>query len=403
MYRVQPGDTYDGISRKLYGVGDRAAVLKAANPGVGDPPQAGAVLFAPADGPPRPPPTAQGDLVTIMIGDRVFAAWERVTVIRSMDVFSTFVFESVWEPDDPEHRHAFRPFQYQGVAVFDGPDVLLTGTMIDATPTVTSNSSTITAAGYATPGVLNDCTAPLSALPLESEKRTLAAIARDLLDIFGLRLVMPDPGPIFDRESIKPEQRVLDYLETLATQRRMIITDTVEGYCKIYTETPSPPVAQLSVGDWLSVEPAFSGQEYYSSITGRSPTAVLDAEADAGAAFTAPNPKLQGQRRPFTFTAEDTDGGTLPAAVRAKLGRMHGNTVEYNVRVAGWRTEAGKMWAPGDYVTLHAPSAMIYSPYTFLIREVRYDMDATSKIATLSLVLPGAFSGAVPEVMPWEE
>lgn len=401
MYEVKAGDTFDGISRKLYGTNEQAATLKAANPGAGDPPQPGAALYAPGRDTPRPVPPS--DLVTISIDGAAFFGWTRVGITRSMDSFSSFIFESIWNPNDAAHREAFRPFQFRDVGVSDGGALLLTGTVVDATPAVDATSSTITVSGYSLPGVLEDCTAPASALPLEGDRQTLGAVAAQLLKLFGLRLDMPDPGPAFDREAIAPEDKVLDYLVRLANQRNKIITDTPQGACKIYAEVVASPVATLLPGDFEDIAPRFQGQTYYSSITGRAPTAFQGVEDEPGSVFTAPNPKLRGRARPYTFKATDTEAGTLPEATRAKLGRMHANSVEYIVAVNGWAAQGGTVWAPGDSVIVHAPDAMIYSPYTFLIREVRYAMDAKTKTAELTLVLPGAFSGAVPERMPWEE
>ena len=400
MYEVKAGDTFDGISRKLYGTNEHAATLKAANPGAGDPPQLGAVLFTPPTSSPRPVPAS--DLVTISIDGAAFFGWTQVGVTRSMDSFSSFIFESIWNPGDRTHRRAFQPFQFRDVVIADGADVLLTGTLLDATPAVEDKSSKITVSGYSLPGVLNDCTAPASALPLEGDRQTLGGVASQLLTLFGLQLDMPDPGPAFDREAIAPEDKVLDYLTRLAGQRNKIITDTPQGACRIYSETATPPVATLRPGDFESIAPRFQGQDYYSSITGRAPTSFQGVEDEPGSVFTAQNPKLRGRARPYTFKATETEAGTLPEATRAKLGRMHANAVEYIVAVNSWRTDSGRLWAPGDRVIVYAPDVMIYSHYTFLIREVRYSMDATTKTAELTLVLPGAFNGAVPEHMPWE-
>jgi len=45
---------------------------------------------------------------------------------------------------------------------------------------------------------------------------------------------------------------------------------------------------------------------------------------------------------------------------------------------------------------------MIYEPYTFVVRSVRFSKDDSSETATLDLVVPGAFNGEVPEALPWD-
>jgi hypothetical protein len=45
---------------------------------------------------------------------------------------------------------------------------------------------------------------------------------------------------------------------------------------------------------------------------------------------------------------------------------------------------------------------MIYSSYEFVVRSVRFDSETDSETAELDLVLPGSFSGEIPESMPWD-
>jgi len=79
-YIVQIGDTFDLISRKVYGVGTNALALATANPGLGGtltagvsiitPPQAG----APQDRAQETPFTDENE-VTIAINNKIFRFW----------------------------------------------------------------------------------------------------------------------------------------------------------------------------------------------------------------------------------------------------------------------------------------------------------------------------------------
>ena len=115
------------------------------------------------------------------------------------------------------------------------------------------------------------------------------------------------------------------------------------------------------------------------------------------------NTKLSGGLRPFTFKAPDTIDSNLPEAVSAKMGRMFGDMASYSVDVSTWRDPSGKLWEPNTIVTLQAKNAMIYSEYEFVIRFIEFIEDDTSKTAVLNLVIPGAYSGKIPERLPWEE
>ena len=81
---------------------------------------------------------------------------------------------------------------------------------------------------------------------------------------------------------------------------------------------------------------------------------------------------------------------------------MFANVAAYSVTVATWRDPDGKLWAPNSLVTLLAPGAMIYKEYMFLIRSVEFSRGTDGEVALLSLVMPEAFAGDVPESLPWD-
>jgi prophage tail gpP-like protein len=82
---------------------------------------------------------------------------------------------------------------------------------------------------------------------------------------------------------------------------------------------------------------------------------------------------------------------------------MFGNMVAYSVKVATWRDPSGNLWEPNTIVSLDAPDAMVYRPYDFVIRGVEFERDSRKEHATLDLVMPGSFSGEIPEALPWDE
>jgi hypothetical protein len=45
---------------------------------------------------------------------------------------------------------------------------------------------------------------------------------------------------------------------------------------------------------------------------------------------------------------------------------------------------------------------MIYNRYSLIARSVVLEQSGQSKTALLELVMPGSFSGEIPETMPWD-
>ena len=149
----------------------------------------------------------------------------------------------------------------------------------------------------------------------------------------------------------------------------------------------------------VSVTPNFKPGAYFSHITGIRPS----KSGSRGSQFTAKNERLDGILRPHTFTAGDVKGGELEDAVRAKLGRMFANIATYSAVVVGWRDDNGDLLEENKTIKLTAPSAMIYQPYEFLIRNLDLRQGPDVEYAVLNLVLPGVFSGEIPGRFPWDE
>lgn len=407
-YTVIAGDTFDIIARKKYGTEQDADLIARANPGVVEPIAPGTVLtiLIKQDAPQNLQQQAAADNqdeVAVLIDGKRFRFWDKVRVTRAIDSMDTIEFSVPFDINIPGFKETFRPFSYKSIVVTIGGDAIFTGTMIAINPVLDNNNNkTITASGYSLPGVLNDCTSPASSFPLEFDKQGLKEIVAAMVVPFGITVdFQADQGAIFERVASEPGKKVLAFIIELTKQRNLILASSPMGKLIIWQSTDGgKPVARLKQGasPVLSVSPFFSSQEYYSHITGIEPVIV----GLAGSQFTVKNPRLLGVVRPFTFNAPDTVDSTVKSATEAKAGRMFGSLVAYSIRVNTWRDSFGKLWVPNTTVTLLAPDAMIYTNYEFVIRSVAFEKDGSTETATLNLVIPGSFSGKIPDVLPWD-
>lgn len=407
-YKVRAGDTFDTISRNVYGSEDGAAFIARANPGVLEPLITGVDLNTPSlPGDPtsvlQQIPFDNKDEVALLIDGKRFRFWESMKIVRSIDNMDVIEFGAPFDADLSGFKDAFRPFSYKRIEVLIGGDPLFTGTMVNVTPVLENDKSIVSISGYSLPGVLNDCTPPSSSFPLEFNGQGLSEIAATLAAPFSISVEFDaDQGAIFDeRAAIDPEERVLSFLIKLAKQRELIISSTERGVLLFQqSSNVGIPVAMLEQGEppLLSVVPFFSPQDYYSHLTGIKPVSV----GTEGTQFTVKNSRLLGVVRPITFDVPDTNDAAVEDAVSAKAGRMFGNMAAYSGRVATLRDPQGDLWKPNTTVRLHAPDAMIYDPYDFIIRSVDFNIDAVARTATLNLVIPGSFSGEISEVLPWD-
>jgi len=336
--------------------------------------------------------------VTLLVGSKEFKYWTSLEINRHIDSFGSYSFGSPFDPNVPILRDTFKPFSYQRARIEIDNEPIITGPMF-VTPEVSAKSATVSCGGYGAPGVLNDCE-----WPKVFEDVDLKAIADQVAGAFGLPVTFSDsPGAKFDRVACEPNSKALKFLIGLAKQRGLLLTDTPSGGLRFFKPVAGDSVAAIHQDDdrCLSVKPTFDQQKYYSSIRGLSPHSIAKFSED----FEVVNPLLADVYRPHVFTIEDTKGVDIQDLVKAKMGRMYASAAAYSVTVQGWRTDnIGKLWQPGDIVSLLAPGAMVYKEYDFMIKSVALKRATQGgDTATLSLVMPGAYDGSTPATAPWEE
>lgn len=389
------GASFETLARKFYGDEREAWRISAANAG------GGTQLIIPDI--PQNIDDAQGEdfgdgPILLLDGVR-FRYWEYVRINRALDRFDVIEFGGPFDYKYQPHRDNFKPFSYRNASFIFGGETLFTGTLISVDPD--PEGGLVRLSGYSTAGVFNDCTFPASSFPLQFEDQTLEQIAAYVSGVFGIPIAFESPsGEAFGVVRCEYDQTVLAFLATLASERGMVIGASVNGGA-VFRSAPitGNAVAQLVDGfaPVLSVAPSFNPQGFFSHVTGIDSTNI----GNNGEQFTIKNPAIKALR-PMTLQISDVTDGDIVTATKAAYGRMIGNTVEYRVTVATWRTPSGKLWAPADVVTLTAPRAMVYNPYSFIVREVDFFRSAGEEYAELVLCILGSFTGEIVEKMPWD-
>ncbi len=343
------------------------------------------------------------DEITLTIDGVEFIGWTNATLVSPMDSFASVEFSAPFEPQHKRFRDAFRPFSFAPCEVAIDGKRQFKGTIVDVAPDGGANKSESTIKAYSLPAVLNDCKAPASSVPLQFKKLGLREITKALTQPFGLDVdFRADEGSRFAKVKLSVVEKVYEFLIELAQQRGIVLGSTADGKLLCWQSVkPGSPVAHLrdDAPPLLHVSAKFSPQDYYSEVTGFARA----KRSRKGSKYTALNPFLTAVLRPFSFQLDDTEKADAPAAAKAKLARMFAEVASYTAEVATWRDPAGKLWASNTTIGVHAPSAMIYSDYEFLIRSVAFEQTSDSRTASLELVMPGVFSGETPTSLPWSE
>jgi prophage tail gpP-like protein len=399
-HRVASGDTFEGLSNRYFGEPSQSGRIRQANPGATDVLVPGTTLIIPANA--DDPAGTEQDGLIMRIGGVSFRHVTKIAITRRIDAVDTVEISAPQAETDP-FKELITPLSFRPLDVSDGGDMLFRGTLVPVAPQLKPDKSIVKLGGYSLPGVLSDCMMPASSYPIQFRNMGLEAIARQLADPFSVGVsVEGDLGGPFKRVKLKRTDTVMSFLAALAKQRQVLIRSNSNGDLVLAAPPAvTAPVATLKQGDppILSIEPQFSPQSYYSHITGvRSTRRGL-----VGSQHTVLNPLAQEQGifRPLTISMRDTSAGELPKAVEAAAGRMLAGAVTYTVEVATWRDPNGAHWVPGSTLQLEAPSVFVRKPYDFQIRSVKLKRNSEANTATLLLMLPGAFGGEPPSMLPW--
>ena len=103
------------------------------------------------------------------------------------------------------------------------------------------------------------------------------------------------------------------------------------------------------------------------------------------------------------MTIDDAETSSdLENAVKAHAGRMFADCVNFELLCEKHVNEKNEVFQKGMTVCVSAPSAMITKETNFIARSVKLSRTTEGKTTTMTLVLPGAYTGEIPEVFPWE-
>lgn len=419
-YTVQRGDWWRKISLIHYGDSEKFQQIINANPQMAGRKKAddgtpylytGDLVIIPDDVSdlkteiPESIQNVNDNAISILIDGKLFSFFTSYEMTFSIDSIDTFSFSAPFDSSSLLYREAFRPFSYKPVSIYYGQQLILTGVLLAPQSEANPDSKTLTITGYSKPGILNDCMMPITSFPLEFNNQSLQQITNKVCQPYGIKnQFISSSGNIFEKVAIEIENRVLEFLIPLAKQRGLLTTNDEYGKLIFWKSESGSPVANFKQGElpFISCSPNFDYQNFYSHITAISKTTELEDSAQK----TYINNYLvnRGINRHYNYKEEDVTSSELQQAVKEKAGRMFGESASYSLTVQGHKDKNGNLYKKNTIITLLAKDAMIYRESNFLIKGLTMSRSSDGgDITNFDLVLPGAYTGEIPEVFPWEE
>jgi len=420
-HRVTSGDTLGGISVRYLGSASKWRSIVAANPQLsgrrtaadGSPLIfADDVLAIPDEDKAAKPPAPQtktielsdneGD-ISIVIDGYKFLGFTGYELNLNYDSFDSFSFSAPFDIASDAIAEALQPFAFKDCEIYYNGELKLKGTLLTPDPEVSKDAREITLQGYPLCGILNDCTIPLAQYPAEYSGMTLKEIAAPIGDAFGVKVLFDgDEGGAFEKVSIEPTEKILDFLVKLSKQRSLLFNNDADGNLVFFAPKQDRVFMSFKEGELplLSLKPKFNAQGFYSHIIGFS---KADADHDCDQQIYE-NKFLtkKGITRCMTIIASDADPGSLEASVKSYAGRMFADCVSYELECEDHLNKDKKVFEKGMTVCVHAPGAMIKNETNFIARNIKLKRTIKAKTTTMNLVLPGSYTGEIPEALPWE-
>ena len=280
---------------------------------------------------------------------------------------------------------------YPDVQIFDDNDnLILTGTLLIPEFNVSEKPELTELKGYSITGVLEDCNLPLNSL--QSDNLSLKQITDKLLSPFDLEyLIDPavesDISASFKKTNAGPETKIKEFLNELAAQKNIIISNDEYGRL-VYTRldiSKLKPVAVFEEGNPGIIKMNFpiDGQAMHSDIT-----IVKQASgdnADAGE-YTIKNPYVSRVYRPTTKVLSSGDIFDIRKAARMELANEIATMV--------LTIETTKFVKPGNLITAKSEGCKIKDYTNFFVQETTIEGNIADERYKLKCVLPDVYTDA---------
>lgn len=342
----------------------------------------------------------------VKIGTTNYDFFNKITIRSKFGhIASGFNLTALYENENPVHRRIFRPLSYNPIQInSERGERLITGTILNNKFLTDKTQRKASASGYSTCGIVQDCSIPLSAYPLQFNGLTIRQIAERLLTPFGLTISIVNDGGIadqvIDEVTASPSDSVSQFLTNIVAQRNLVLTNNEFGQLQI----TRPNLNQAPIATYREETPATSieltvnGQALHSSITAMK---QIDIEGDNVAESTVENPTIPIFRPLIKLQNVGNDNQTEDAARNIRANELRAIRLKITSDRITWlngnRANAVETIRPNNIISVISPENYIYNRTSFFVEQVELTIDDKKEIAVLNCVLPEVYSNQTPK------
>lgn len=330
--------------------------------------------------------------VTLSVNGQIYQRWTGVRITRSLKrVCAGFEIDTPGEVDPP-----ILPFA--ACVLADDGDPIVTGYVDEARIEIAARETHTRITGRSKTGQLVDCTPEFPVTQFNGN--TFDAIVRAVAKPFGITVVIGagvNVGDAFADATFEWSETAYRFLERLARQRGLLLTDDPAGDLVVATLGTSPAPSPLATGPGGNVFAArglLAGRQRFSQYTVRSQAGMWQTGSQV-------QPANQGQAsdpgvplyRPKAVIAESALL-TADAQKRAEWEASHrlGASVVGVLSVPEWRAGpgAGQLWQTNQIAKCTVSRLDMNG--ALLIGAVEFREDERGRRTELTVALPAAYS-----------
>jgi len=334
------------------------------------------------------------DEITIVI-DGLEITPTSTKIIRTMHTAADAWSATIpWKPgEDPELDKRVIFYAYPPAAIYIGGELIINGLLYVSESSKSSSGIVKNLQGFSfTADLIDSKMKP----PYEKNNVTLKQRADELVKPFGIDAIFNDDfGGPFDRVTAKESDSVFSHLASLAKQRSLLISSTVDGNLSFTKAASGKPVTTLE-------EDKQGTETFDAKADGRKRFNTYRAlgQSPSGAKVGIAKDSKVPRSRFFTFQADETISGDIEQVARWQRSKQLAEALTIPFPVTSWFDQNGRRWKENTLVEVVSPTLHLSKGFTFLIKSVEYNDGTSGKTAILNLVPPQVYTGE-ELVDPW--
>lgn len=416
IYAVKAGDTLKNVSRRFFALGNKTEDIVKSNDFLGYRRESGNTDLG------GTPNIFAGDVLRIVTDDAGISAVQgkqpdEVTLYlneEKVDIpdgsllslgydrcCDSFSGDFPWDPNSQRDRVFWQPDNPPTVKVFCGSNQVFGGKFEVTQPRSPIKERRVHAEARSHTLKIQKSNIPANKYPLEREGENLLQLAEWVSGIWGQRIEdLTGATEPFKKTSLGNGTKAFNWLMNLATTRARVMSPTADGFGLIIKspENLAPSVATFTEGinGFEPPQPSYNTADLHGTYL-----ATIDAGNNPGKLIVYRDPDFSEDSVAFE-NLTDADDSTAQAALEYAARKKYRNFFEMSMIASpGILNPLGNMWAPGQVITLNAPSAMIYNNFDFMVRTVDLNLGKSAVTPVLGIIPPEVYRGERVKRFPW--